>query len=53
MRLSVVDRELVKYGSRFEYVMGRELVPNLVILHWREKLLGRVKAPVPQTDTGG
>ena len=53
VRLSVVDRKLVKYGFRFEGVRGREVVPNLVILHWREKLLGRVKAPVPQTDTGG
>ena len=53
VRLSEVGREVVKYASRSEGANGREIVPNLVILHWREKLLGRVKAPVPQTDTGG
>ena len=33
--------------------MGTEIrVWKLSISHWREKLLGSVEVPVPQTDTG-
>ena len=32
---------------------ARRLVGKLSNSHWREKLLGSEKMPVPQTDTGG
>ena len=45
---------IVKYvGSLMMVCDGeRKQVSKLLISHWREKLLSRLKVPVPQTDTG-
>ena len=43
----------MKYACQCWCVMGTEIqVGKLLNPRWREKPLGSVKAPVPQTDTG-
>ena len=43
----------MKYALQGWPVMRTETqVGKLLISRWREKLLGRVEVPVPQTDTG-